>query len=125
LRLLQLGRHSKGALGRCYVYRLGVAEDEARGLALGRESAAAGSCFGQFVAINDAGVVMKLGRAGFRTLYCGRKLGMAAIPGSGGPTQLGRNAAINAAILNRRRKELSKCLLPICSHRCMVKRSIN
>jgi TPR repeat protein len=36
--------HSKGALGRCIVYR-----DPAKGLALGRESAAAGSCFGQFV----------------------------------------------------------------------------
>jgi TPR repeat protein len=41
--------HSKGALGRCYVWGCGVAADEARGLALGRESAAAGSCFGQFV----------------------------------------------------------------------------
>jgi TPR repeat protein len=41
--------HSKGVLGRCYVYGSGVAKDEARGLALGRESAAAGSCFGQFV----------------------------------------------------------------------------
>ncbi len=41
--------HSKGALGRCYVYGEGVAKDEAKGLALGRESAAAGSCFGQFV----------------------------------------------------------------------------
>jgi hypothetical protein len=38
--------HSKGALGRCYVLGQGVAEDEAKGLALGRESAAAGSCFG-------------------------------------------------------------------------------
>jgi hypothetical protein len=41
--------HSKGALGRCYVWGCGVAKDEARGLALGRESEAAGSCFGQFV----------------------------------------------------------------------------
>jgi TPR repeat protein len=41
--------HSKGALGRCYVWGHGVARDAARGLALGRESAAAGSCFGQFV----------------------------------------------------------------------------
>ncbi len=43
--------HSKGALGRCLVYICdrGVARDKARGLALGRESAAAGSCFGQFV----------------------------------------------------------------------------
>jgi hypothetical protein len=41
--------HSKGALGRCYVYGHGVAKDAARGLALGRESEAAGSCFGQFV----------------------------------------------------------------------------
>jgi TPR repeat protein len=31
--------HSKGALGRCYVGGYGVAEDAARGLALGRESA--------------------------------------------------------------------------------------
>jgi TPR repeat protein len=37
--------HSNGALGRCYV----AAHDEAKGLALGRESAAAGSCFGQYV----------------------------------------------------------------------------
>ena len=36
--------HSKGALGRCIVWR-----DPAKGLALGRESAAAGSCFGQNV----------------------------------------------------------------------------
>jgi TPR repeat protein len=41
--------HSKGALGRCYVYGRGVAVDETRGLALGRESDAAGSCFGQFL----------------------------------------------------------------------------
>jgi hypothetical protein len=41
--------HSKGALGRCYVGGLWVAKDEARGLALGRESEAAGSCFGQYV----------------------------------------------------------------------------
>jgi hypothetical protein len=41
--------HSKGALGRCYLYGSVVAKDVARGLALGRESEAAGSCFGQFV----------------------------------------------------------------------------
>ena len=41
--------HSKGALGRCYLYGSVVAKDVARGLALGRESAAAGSSFGQFV----------------------------------------------------------------------------
>jgi TPR repeat protein len=41
--------HSKGALGLCYVLGYGVAGDAARGLALGRESDAAGSCFGQFV----------------------------------------------------------------------------
>jgi uncharacterized protein len=41
--------HSKGVLGRCYVWGHGVAKDVARGLALGRESEAAGSCFGQFV----------------------------------------------------------------------------
>jgi TPR repeat protein len=41
--------HSKGVLGRCYVYGAGISQDVARGLALGRESAAAGSCFGQFV----------------------------------------------------------------------------
>jgi TPR repeat protein len=41
--------HSKGALGRCYSAGFGVAKDAGRGLALGRESAAAGSCFGKFV----------------------------------------------------------------------------
>jgi TPR repeat protein len=41
--------HSKGAVGHSYVGGYGVAQDVARGLALGRESAAAGSCFGQFV----------------------------------------------------------------------------
>jgi TPR repeat protein len=41
--------HSKGMLGCCYIYGVGVEEDEERGLALGRESEAAGSCFGQFV----------------------------------------------------------------------------
>jgi TPR repeat protein len=42
--------HSKGALGRCYVYRRGVAADEARGLVLGRESEAArSSCFVPFL----------------------------------------------------------------------------
>ena len=35
--------HSKGALGRCYLNGYGGAEDKKRGLALGRESAAAGS----------------------------------------------------------------------------------
>jgi TPR repeat protein len=43
--------HSKGALGRCLVYGAGVAcADVGRGLALARESAAAGSSFGQFLA---------------------------------------------------------------------------
>jgi uncharacterized protein len=41
--------HSKGALGRCYASGEGVARDSARGLALGRESEAEGSCFGQYV----------------------------------------------------------------------------
>ncbi len=41
--------HSKGALGRCLANGAGVAEDVGRGLALARESAAAGSSFGQFV----------------------------------------------------------------------------
>jgi TPR repeat protein len=35
--------HSKGVLAECYVFGFGVAKDEARGLALGRESEAAGS----------------------------------------------------------------------------------
>lgn len=39
--------HSKGALGRCYISDL--FQDVAKGLALARESAAAGSCFGQNV----------------------------------------------------------------------------
>jgi hypothetical protein len=34
--------HSKGALGRCFVAGTGIAKDAGRGLALGRESAAAG-----------------------------------------------------------------------------------
>jgi TPR repeat protein len=41
--------HSKGALGRCYMFGEGVAADRAKAYALGRESAAAGSCMGQFV----------------------------------------------------------------------------
>ena len=41
--------HSKGALGYCYLNGFGVAPDQAKGLALGRDSAAAGSCFGQHV----------------------------------------------------------------------------
>jgi hypothetical protein len=41
--------HSKGALGDCYLHGIGIAKDEARGLALGRDSEAAGSCFGQYV----------------------------------------------------------------------------
>jgi hypothetical protein len=41
--------HSKGMLGWSYVLGYGVAADAARGLALGRESEAAGSCFGQYV----------------------------------------------------------------------------
>jgi TPR repeat protein len=41
--------HSKGVLGRCLVYGIGVEKNDAiEGLALGRESEAAGSCFGQF-----------------------------------------------------------------------------
>jgi hypothetical protein len=35
--------HSKGALGRCIVIGAGVAKDVAKGLALARKSAAAGS----------------------------------------------------------------------------------
>jgi TPR repeat protein len=41
--------HSKGALADCYIGGFGAAKDEARGLALGRESEEAGSCFGQLV----------------------------------------------------------------------------
>ena len=41
--------HSKGVLGWCYSVGFGVATDCARGLALGKESAEAGSCFGQFL----------------------------------------------------------------------------
>ena len=41
--------HSKGALGRCLINGFGVAQDEAIGLEFARESAAAGSSFGQFV----------------------------------------------------------------------------
>jgi hypothetical protein len=41
--------HSKGALGRCYLLGIGVSKDSAKALALGRESAAGGSCFGQLV----------------------------------------------------------------------------
>jgi TPR repeat protein len=46
--------HSKGMLGRCYVEGLNRIKNEnvqevAKGFALGRESAAMGSCFGQFV----------------------------------------------------------------------------
>jgi hypothetical protein len=52
--------HSKGALGCCYVWGHGVPQDVARGLALGRESEAAGSCFGQFV----VGVCFRHGYSG-------------------------------------------------------------
>ena len=54
--------HSKGALGRCYIFGHGVAANERKGLALGRESEAAGSCFGQFVVgvcYNEARVVVQ------------------------------------------------------------------
>jgi TPR repeat protein len=47
--LSQCRTQSKGVLGCCYVLGDGVAKDQARGLALRRESEAAGSCFGQFV----------------------------------------------------------------------------
>jgi TPR repeat protein len=40
--------HSKGALGRCYVFG-SIEKDLIKGLALARESADEGSCFGQFV----------------------------------------------------------------------------
>jgi TPR repeat protein len=57
--------HSKGALGHCYVFRFGVSKDAARGLALGRESEAAGSCFGQLV----VGVCYYLGCGGVAQDY--------------------------------------------------------
>ncbi len=41
--------HSKGALGKCYVHYGDGDEDVEKGHALARESAVAGSCFGQFV----------------------------------------------------------------------------
>ena len=41
--------HSKGALGRCLVTGAGCDKDERRGLEIASESAAEGSCFGQFV----------------------------------------------------------------------------
>ena len=41
--------HSKGVIGYCYAYGLGVAEHRGKGLELAKESAAAGSCMGQFL----------------------------------------------------------------------------
>ena len=38
--------HSKGVLGCCHAYGRGVAQDRAKGLGLGRKSAAAGRCMG-------------------------------------------------------------------------------
>ena len=57
--------HCKGTLGRCFVIGAGIAKDEGKGLALGRESAAAGSCFGQFVVAScySEGVVVAQNRA--------------------------------------------------------------
>ena len=55
MRWLRLGRRwaariaTEHTLGCCYLFGFGVARDAARGLALGRESEAAGSCFGQHV----------------------------------------------------------------------------
>jgi TPR repeat protein len=40
--------HSKGVLGYCYVYGVGVSKDVEKGLVLASESAAAGSSFGEF-----------------------------------------------------------------------------
>jgi TPR repeat protein len=57
--------HSKGALGRCYLFGYGVAHDRSRGHALGRESAAAGSCFGQSV----VGLCYKFGFGGVEQDY--------------------------------------------------------
>jgi hypothetical protein len=57
--------HSKGALGLYYIRGYGVAADHARGLALGRESAAAGSCFGQYV----VGACYKFGCGGVAQDY--------------------------------------------------------
>ena len=46
---LKLGcMHSKGVAGLCYAGGLGVQRHVATGLQLGRESAAAGSCYGMF-----------------------------------------------------------------------------
>jgi TPR repeat protein len=51
--------HSKGALGRCLIFDDDT-KKAAKGLALARESAAAGSCFGQFVVglVYDEGMVV-------------------------------------------------------------------
>jgi len=50
--------HSKGVIGYCYAYGLGVAEHRGKGLELAKESAAAGSCMGQFLVgkFYDAGL---------------------------------------------------------------------
>jgi len=42
-------RHSKGLLAKCYIYGKGVIKDVAKGLALAKESAKTGSCYGQSV----------------------------------------------------------------------------
>ena len=41
--------HSRGTLGGCYINARGVSRDVVKGIALARESAAAGSSYGQFV----------------------------------------------------------------------------
>jgi TPR repeat protein len=53
--------HSKGVLGHCYLRGYGVIEDNIKGFELGQESAASGSCFGQFV----VGLCYDVGSIGF------------------------------------------------------------
>jgi hypothetical protein len=49
--------HNKGVLAYCYAYGRGTAEVRSIGLQLGRESAAVGSCMGQFLVGNDRQVL--------------------------------------------------------------------
>jgi hypothetical protein len=76
--------------------------------------------------MNDAGVVMKLGRAGSRTFYCGRKWGMVAIPGSG--RRCGPTAGLQCRDCKSAQERILKAPAPNLftqMHLYMVKRAIN
>ena len=74
--------------------------------------------------LNRAGFAMKLGRAGDR-FYCGRRLGMAAIPGSDGQCGPTNGPQCADCLWTQQQRQVRCCGAAVgCSHTCCEQLSV-